>query len=74
MSKTMTAAKLNRDPVMRHDLKGCPFCGASPQIQYWHGGGPNKRLISCTNLDCHVSPCVTGEDEKTAIWKWEQRV
>ncbi len=55
------------------ELKGCPFCGASPEIEYWHGGDPNKRMIRCWNEDCHVSPSVTGEDEKTAIWKWEQR-
>lgn len=69
----MTAKKLNADPVMRHDLTQCPFCGASPQIEYWHGGGPNKRMISCSSIDCDVHPMVTGDNERSAIAKWERR-
>lgn len=69
----MTAEKLNELPSIRYDLKDCPFCGASPEIQYWHGGGPNKRMISCANADCDVNPSVTGENERAAIAKWERR-
>lgn len=69
----MTAKKLNMPPVVRHDLTQCPFCGASPEIQYWHGGGPNKRHIACSNQDCEVNPGVTGENERAAIAKWERR-
>lgn len=69
----MTARKLNEPPVTRHDLKGCPFCGASPEIQFWHGGGADKRMISCASADCDVAPAVTGENERIAIVKWERR-
>lgn len=70
----MSAKKMSAPPVVRHDLKGCPFCGASPEIEYWHGGGPNKRMIACRNEDCDASPGVTGEDERVAIMRWERRV
>lgn len=63
MSRSMTNAKLRMAPVVRHDLKGCPFCGASPEMQFWHGGGPNKRMISCPGDDCEVRPMVSGETE-----------
>lgn len=69
----MTAKKLGMAPVVRNDLIQCPFCGASPQIEYWHGGGPEKRLISCSGEDCDVNPMVTGENERAAIDKWERR-
>lgn len=69
----MTAKKLNTPPVVRYDLKDCPFCGASPEIQFWHGGGPQKRMISCSNAECEVCPSVTGENERAAIQKWERR-
>lgn len=70
----MTAKKLNARPVVRHDLTQCPFCGASPEIQYWHGGGPNKRMIACGSDDCDVNPGVTGETEREAVARWERRV
>jgi sarcosine oxidase delta subunit len=69
----MSAKKMNATPVVRHDLIQCPFCGASPEIEYWHGGGPNKRMISCRSDDCHVNPMVTGETEREAIERWERR-
>lgn len=65
--------RLNAPPVVRYDLKDCPFCGASPEIQFWHGGRPSKRLISCSNASCDVLPSVTGETEAIAISKWEKR-
>jgi hypothetical protein len=69
----ISAKKLNAVPIVRHDLKDCPFCGSSPEIQYWHGGGPNKRMISCSSEECEVCPSVTGENERAAIAKWERR-
>lgn len=69
----MSTKKLLEEPVTRPDLKGCPFCGASPEIQYWHGGGPNKRLVSCRGTECDVAPAVTGETEREAIERWERR-
>jgi Restriction alleviation protein Lar len=70
----MSTKKLMEEPSIRHDLKGCPFCGASPEIQFWHGGGPNKRLISCPGTECDASPGVTGETEREAVERWERRV
>lgn len=73
MARQISNAKLKAPAVVRHDLKGCPFCGVSPEMEYWHGGGPNKRMISCRNPDCDVSPNVTGENERAAIARWERR-
>ena len=69
----MSIKKLTVEPVTRYDLKGCPFCGASPEIQFWHGGGPNKRLVSCPGDECDVRPAVTGETEREAVERWERR-
>lgn len=65
--------RLNMMPVVRHDLKGCPFCGAAPLIEYWHGGKPTKRMITCGGMSCDVAPKVTGETEREAIQRWERR-
>lgn len=64
--------RLRTPPVIRHDLRSCPWCGASPEIQFWHGGKPSKRMISCSGDDCEVSPMVTGETEREAIAHWER--
>jgi len=71
--RQMSNKKLCAAPVVRHDLTQCPFCGASPEIEYWHGGGPNKRLIRCSSDNCDVIPSVTGETEREAIARWERR-
>lgn len=73
MART-SVKKLLLQPVVRHDLTDCPFCGSPPEIQYWHGGGPEKRLISCSGDECEVRPSVTGETEREAIRIWERRV
>lgn len=65
--------RLRVPPEIRHDLAQCPFCGAPPQIEFWHGGEPQKRLISCSGDDCEISPSVTGETLRSAIVKWERR-
>jgi hypothetical protein len=67
------ADRLNATPQVRYDLKDCPFCGHSPEIQFWHGGKPTKRLICCGNNECEVSPSVTGETEREAVARWERR-
>lgn len=54
-------------------LKTCPFCGAQPVIQKWHGGGPRKRLICCDNVECHASPSVSGSTEARAVERWNAR-
>lgn len=71
--RQIATKNLLETPVIRGDLKDCPFCGASPEIQYWHGGDPNKRMISCSGDECEVRPGVTGETEREAIARWERR-
>jgi len=81
---TLTRAeRLRRAPQIEPDALPCPFCGAPAEIQYWHGGGPNKRLISCSNTagtlssdptaTCDVGPAVSGETRAKALEKWNRR-
>jgi hypothetical protein len=51
----------------------CPFCGSDPLMERWHGGGPNKRMVSCDNEECDVAPMVTGESVREAVEKWNTR-
>lgn len=53
--------------------KPCPFCGAQPIIQPWHGGGPRKRLVGCDNDDCDLRPCVARSTRGKAIAAWNRR-
>jgi hypothetical protein len=71
MSKVM-AEKLGASPVIDRSVPPCPFCGAAAQIEYWHGGGPQKRRVSCSGGDCEVSPGVTGKDYREAIERWSR--
>lgn len=59
--------------VICYTLVRCPFCGSKPQVQKWHGGGPQKRLISCINERCPANPGVTGETPTKAARAWNRR-
>lgn len=72
------------EPKIEPAAKPCPFCGAPAKIQYWHGGGPAKRLISCSGqhdtlfrgtrpITCHVGPGVTGATRAQALRRWNMR-
>ena len=61
-----------REPQIEQEAMGCPFCGHQPFIQFWHGGKPSKRLISCTY--CEVGPQVTGETRAEALAIWNRRI
>jgi len=77
------AKRLNQEPQIEPDAKPCPFCGAPATIQYWHGGKPSKRMISCGGqgdtlmrhgpVTCHVHPGVTGETRAEALRRWNAR-
>jgi hypothetical protein len=51
----------------------CPFCGGIPKVEPWHGGGPDKHLVHCTTLRCHVGPGCSGETKDQAVNRWNRR-
>ena len=54
-------------------LLPCPFCGATPAHEPWHGGGPFKTMVWCINEDCVCLPSVTGETPDLAADAWNTR-
>ena len=56
-------------------LKGCPFCSAKAEAFPWHGGGPNRILIGCSNEQCPAGPQVVNDRPMIAARRWnDQRV
>jgi hypothetical protein len=62
-------------------LLPCPFCGETPEVEPWHGGGPEKVMIMCSNREygdeydgCSVGPMVTGETPAEAKAHWNRRL
>jgi hypothetical protein len=51
-------------------LVGCPFCGETPSVDPWPGGGPHNTLVGCVNDDCPATPAVTGSNRAAAIRRW----
>jgi hypothetical protein len=58
-------------------LKPCPFCGHKASMEPWHGGGPNRVLVSCSNVEgrnlCQVGPHVVGDTPRQAASRWNRR-
>ena len=52
----------------------CPFCGAQPVVEPWHGAHPDTTMIGCQNdAACHALPNVVGDTKEEAIARWNQR-
>lgn len=70
----IATSKLMQAPRIDPDALPCPFCGGPADIQFWHGGGPSKRMLRCADNGCDVQPRVTGATRKVALEKWNYRV
>ncbi|MVA44663.1 hypothetical protein GOZ83_06150 [Agrobacterium vitis] len=58
---------------MTETLLPCPFCGDKAQIEKWHGGQPDRHMVSCWNTDCDHDPRVIAETRAEAVQKWNRR-
>ncbi len=63
----------NKPDTISEELLPCPFCGSPAEMEWWHGGGPDKQMISCSSLVCEACPSVTGETPAEAIANWNTR-
>lgn len=64
---------MSRAPAIEPDALPCPFCGGPAEIEFWHGGRPTKRMISCIGENCGTSPSVVGETREQALFHWNSR-
>lgn len=66
---------IQEDPktLAAKEARPCPWCGAQPTSQPWHGGRPTKKMIACENDGCAVSPQVTGQTRREALAAWNTR-
>ncbi len=53
------------------ELTSCPWCGQTPTIEPWHGGGPDKHLVHCC-ADCFANRSVVAETRAEAIDNWTE--
>jgi transcription elongation factor Elf1 len=63
---------LNRYAALTKRLT-CPFCGSTPIVEPWHGGGPEKTAVHCVNDGCPAQPMVTGPRLAIAVDRWNTR-
>ena len=52
---------------------GCPFCGETPTVEAWHGGGHDKHVVACLNVACPATPFLTETTRADAIRRWNTR-
>ncbi|MCF1468529.1 hypothetical protein FS764_16605 [Agrobacterium vitis] len=58
---------------MTDTLLPCPFCGDKAHIEKWHGGQPDRHMVSCWNTDCDHDPRVIAETRAEAVQNWNRR-
>ncbi len=54
-------------------LDGCPWCEKKPEMRLWHGGSPDRVMISCENEQCPAGPQMVGESPPEAAEYWNNR-
>ena len=59
-------ARREKKGIEMQKLKCCPFCGADAESESWHGGGPKKVTVGCSNEECLIQPGMSGETQKEA--------
>lgn len=57
------------------ELLQCPFCGSPVEVEPWHGGGPLKTMIQCSEGadSCAVGPSACADTPEQAANEWNTR-